>query len=270
MLNRNDPVFTLCAEFINLRQRGTNRDDAWYKVLELAGKDLRIQDSDVKRLLALAKDWERREGHKYHYRNNADVLATHIGESVIKPLTPSNQTAIKPLVRPANLTGELNPAVLRDYEKQRMEQVLDAVEPPQTVRPRVGTTPIKPQAAQIPPGYFTESSVLLIFGKGYPEPLKIHLDNNVEKIIGRHIPGSAMSPEIDLAPLGAETMGISRMHAAIILQKNAVLIADIGSTNGTYINGKLLLPQEIRALQDQDEIWFGQLVCRIRFHHPYE
>jgi hypothetical protein len=37
--------------------------------------------------------------------------------------------------------------------------------------------------------------------------------------------------------------------------------------NCTYINGMRLAPEEYYIVKDGDEIWFGQLHCRIRFQH---
>src|SRR5690349_2913353 len=138
MINQANHVFQLLEDFINFRQRGTNRDDAWYKVLELAAHNTEVQDGDIKQLLTLAKDWERREGYKYHYQNKDDAKSTIIKplvkkESVIKPLSKGNvPIAREPAVsRPAPLmTGQLNPEALRTHEKKQMEQVLDA--PPRT------------------------------------------------------------------------------------------------------------------------------------------
>ena len=37
--------------------------------------------------------------------------------------------------------------------------------------------------------------------------------------------------------------------------------------NYTYVNGVRLFPDKTYTLKDGDEIWFGQLRCRIRFQH---
>jgi pSer/pThr/pTyr-binding forkhead associated (FHA) protein len=62
-------------------------------------------------------------------------------------------------------------------------------------------------------------------------------------------------------PVNAGEYGVSRMHAAITRRNNQLLIADLESMNFTHVYGIRLLPNEIRALQDGDEIRFAQLRC---------
>lgn len=90
-----------------------------------------------------------------------------------------------------------------------------------------------------------------------------------ELLVGRCTAQSAFVPDIDLQPFGAETMGVSRMHAALIydLQDRALRIHDLGSANGTYINGQRLHAKENRVLRDGDELRLGQLTLRVLFQH---
>ncbi len=52
-------------------------------------------------------------------------------------------------------------------------------------------------------------------------------------------------------------MEVSRKHACIEFLENRILIRDLGSTNGTYINEKRILESE---LQDHTEIRVGKTV----------
>ncbi len=52
-------------------------------------------------------------------------------------------------------------------------------------------------------------------------------------------------------------MEVSRKHACIEFLENRILIKDLGSTNGTYINEKRILESE---LQDHTEIRVGKTV----------
>jgi hypothetical protein len=54
-------AFDLLSRVAQLRQSGHNRDDAWYRVCD-AEPDM--TEVTRKAFLALAKDWERREGRK--------------------------------------------------------------------------------------------------------------------------------------------------------------------------------------------------------------
>jgi pSer/pThr/pTyr-binding forkhead associated (FHA) protein len=54
---------------------------------------------------------------------------------------------------------------------------------------------------------------------------------------------------------------ISRAHALIGLEGAAIFVQDLGSTNGTLVNGERI---ERRALSNGDELRMGRLVLRIR------
>lgn len=51
---------------------------------------------------------------------------------------------------------------------------------------------------------------------------------------------------------------VSRMHARFSVEKEAIWMQDLNSTNGTYHNGMRLKPHEKVALEPEDEIGFGQ------------
>ena len=54
---------------------------------------------------------------------------------------------------------------------------------------------------------------------------------------------------------------ISRAHAAIGFEEDGFFVQDLGSTNGTLVNGRR---EQKRALEDGDEIQMGKLILRIR------
>ncbi|MGH2804437.1 MAG: FHA domain-containing protein, partial [Thermoleophilaceae bacterium] len=55
---------------------------------------------------------------------------------------------------------------------------------------------------------------------------------------------------------------VSRRHAEIRLEDDGVSIEDLGSTNGTYVNGERIGAP--RRLQDGDEVKLGSTVWRLR------
>lgn len=60
---------------------------------------------------------------------------------------------------------------------------------------------------------------------------------------------------------------VSRMHAKIYKPdkgEDTVWIQDLNSTNGTYINGKRLMPNEEAPLKEDDEVSFGKCVYAFR------
>ena len=54
---------------------------------------------------------------------------------------------------------------------------------------------------------------------------------------------------------------ISRAHAILGYEGERVFVQDLGSTNGTLVNGA---PEERAVLADQDELRMGRLVLRVR------
>lgn len=55
---------------------------------------------------------------------------------------------------------------------------------------------------------------------------------------------------------------VSGSHAVITASDGSFSLTDIGSTNGTLVNGERLAPNEPRELQDGDEITFAQVAFR--------
>ncbi len=84
-------------------------------------------------------------------------------------------------------------------------------------------------------------------------------------VIGRVDNNSPKKPDIDLSKHGALEKGVSRVHAAIERSEDTLLLVDMGSSNGTYLNGQRLTPNQPRILRDGDEIRFGRLVAHIHF-----
>lgn len=108
----------------------------------------------------------------------------------------------------------------------------------------------------------TESSIIVHI-RDAPEP--IVLQPQAETVLGRQDPKSDARPDLDLSPFGAIEKGISRMHAAIRRGDDTLTLVDMGSVNGTYLNGQRLTPNQPRVLRDGDEIRLGKLVVHVYF-----
>ncbi|SCX19898.1 FHA domain-containing protein [Mycolicibacterium fluoranthenivorans] len=90
----------------------------------------------------------------------------------------------------------------------------------------------------------------------FPER-RILLDQEVT-LIGRRNPDKGVDPQIDLA-LHPADRGVSTQHAVLRLRETGLTITDIGSTNGTSLNGsddRLPEGQET-PLADGDRIHVG-------------
>lgn len=58
---------------------------------------------------------------------------------------------------------------------------------------------------------------------------------------------------------------VSKIHAALLMTaEGSLLVADTGSTNGTYINGRRIAYGESRVIEDGDVIGFGDVEVRFR------
>jgi pSer/pThr/pTyr-binding forkhead associated (FHA) protein len=68
---------------------------------------------------------------------------------------------------------------------------------------------------------------------------------------------------VDLTAYNAYANGVSRLHAAIKLVKNRIVIVDLGSSNGTYVNGKRLAPYLETLVSHGDLIYLGKLKMQI-------
>jgi len=85
-------------------------------------------------------------------------------------------------------------------------------------------------------------------------------------VVGRG--DESFTPDVDLTSLNAANSGVSRMHMSIHYDANqsTLSVMDMKSTNGTFINGVQLHPQEIRILRHGDELRLGRLVLIVHFY----
>jgi pSer/pThr/pTyr-binding forkhead associated (FHA) protein len=84
-----------------------------------------------------------------------------------------------------------------------------------------------------------------------------------EFTLGRVSEGQPIMPDIDLSPYQAYASGVSRLHAVIKRDANRVLLMDLGSSNGTYVNGKRLNPNVEQMLSNGDVIALGKLKIQV-------
>jgi CheY-like chemotaxis protein len=82
---------------------------------------------------------------------------------------------------------------------------------------------------------------------------------------GRGDTNQGIQPEIDLGAYDGQRKGVSRKHARLIMRDNRLVLEDLGSSNGTYINGQhigVLSPVRVR---DGDHIKLGSLSLQVHF-----
>jgi hypothetical protein len=72
--------------------------------------------------------------------------------------------------------------------------------------------------------------------------------------------GRASDSELSLSD-----SSVSKVHAALVMnQEGTLLVADTGSTNGTYINGRRIAYGEARQINEGDVVGFGDIEVRFR------
>jgi hypothetical protein len=89
------------------------------------------------------------------------------------------------------------------------------------------------------------------------------LSSRNEFTMGRISEGQPIMPDIDLSPYQAYAAGVSRLHAVIRRDGGRLIFMDLGSSNGTYINGKRLLPNVEQSLSHGDVVALGKLKMQI-------
>lgn len=82
--------------------------------------------------------------------------------------------------------------------------------------------------------------------------------------IGRQGEQKKVTSDIDVTALDQGKLA-SRRHAMVQLRDGIFYVSDMGSTNGTYINGEKIKPQESRALKAGDVIELGKYGVRFTF-----
>jgi hypothetical protein len=65
--------------------------------------------------------------------------------------------------------------------------------------------------------------------------------------------------------LSLNDASVSKIHGALLMTaEGTLLVADTGSTNGTYVNGRRISYGESRLIEDGDVVGFGDVEVRLR------
>ncbi|HMO58370.1 MAG TPA: FHA domain-containing protein [Roseiflexaceae bacterium] len=91
--------------------------------------------------------------------------------------------------------------------------------------------------------------------------IRVVVDDEV--LVGRSDSAKGIFPDVDLGPDGGFESGVSRRHAILAIRHGRMTIEDLGSSNGTFINGRQIAPSAVEPLRSNDEVQFGTLRVRI-------
>jgi hypothetical protein len=101
---------------------------------------------------------------------------------------------------------------------------------------------------------------LMIMGERKP----VLLSNQGKLFLGR-FGAQEQRPAFDFTPFGAERLGVSRQHAALMSTEKGYLLEDLGSANGTWVNATRLIPYTPHMLRSGDLMRLGQLTSFVYF-----
>lgn len=93
--------------------------------------------------------------------------------------------------------------------------------------------------------------------------LKVSLSHSNGLVLGRSDSRSSYIPDVDMAEMKALEKGVSRRHAAFVRYDDTLHILDLGSINGTFLNGTRLKPETPYQLNAGDQLGLGDLVVTL-------
>ncbi len=97
------------------------------------------------------------------------------------------------------------------------------------------------------------------------QALAIQLAVPSKIVIGRTDPDTNTLADVDLGPFRGIESGVSRRHAEIQANEQHLLIVDLGSTNGTRLNGHRLIAHEPYRLRHGDTLSVGLAELKVYF-----
>jgi hypothetical protein len=109
------------------------------------------------------------------------------------------------------------------------------------------------------------SAGLAVYPIGTNSPVAISEDK--EFILGRET-GEGSEKIVDLSRLDGFAMGVSRRHAMIRADENGYKIIDLNSSNGTWLNGQILIPTIVNELPNASNIQLGYLKLVVIYQLP--
>lgn len=148
----------------------------------------------------------------------------------------------------ATVAGEAEPA--------------ESVPAPTPAAPAPADASAQPAPAPVTPA--AAAPVLtLVFATGGQHEVSADVTN-----VGRSDVAQNWHPELDLIPFGgaAPDLGVSRHQARIVRTGDTFSITDVGSTNGTFVNGRALEYNQPVELHDGDSIAFGAFNAKASIH----
>jgi hypothetical protein len=144
-------------------------------------------------------------------------------------------------------------------------QLVEAAKPttqniPHIPTDRLGDRPATDRLPYMPPPSSLEAAIsLYLMDSGQLIPLT----GREEFTLGRASEGQPILPDIDLTPYRAYEHGVSRMHLCLKTGGDKMSATDLGSVNGTRINGQKIPTQTPTPVSNGDIITLGKLKIQL-------
>mgnify|MGYP006302775115 CR=1 FL=1 len=94
---------------------------------------------------------------------------------------------------------------------------------------------------------------------------QVSLPVGVALYLGRLDAAHGVFPDLDLASDGGLEAGVSRRHAKVYCRSDRFFLEDVGSANGTFLNGKRLTPYLPYPLHAGDVLRMGKVELAVAF-----
>jgi serine/threonine protein kinase len=182
----------------------------------------------------------------------SDALVKMMAERLNQPPLPARQfnQAVPP---------QLEDVLMRALARQPEERFAHTEELVEALREVERTAPVESDATHstqvIRRDRLAVGPRLSVAGTGIP----MFLPPKRDILIGRSVPHGDKVPDIDFSDHGGGRAGVSRIHASLSYQGKRWYLGDLGSTNGTFVNEKRVLPDQPVEVKDGDCIRFGSM-----------
>jgi len=93
----------------------------------------------------------------------------------------------------------------------------------------------------------------------------VALADKTEFTLGRITEGQPIMPDVDFSTFNAYENGVSRLHAVLKRVNEHAIIVDLGSSNGTFVNGDRIVPHIEHRVNHGDMIYLGKLRFQVVF-----
>jgi hypothetical protein len=178
----------------------------------------------------------------------------------LDPVASAASAQAQAILDSLNAAQEAAPASAQAPEEQQPAEPADAAAPPVAAE---AAPEAAPEAEAAPIGAPTDTPSPADGGSatltlGFPNGATFTVATEVTNV-GRSDVAQGWHPELDVIPYGGGSpdLGVSRHQARIQAENGGFVMVDVGSTNGTFVNGKALAYNTPVGLQDGDAIAFG-------------